>query len=238
MFLKTILSLFVVCCSLSLNAQNSGATPSPERTATEIAEDTQYLLEASNNVEKNRYEGIRGTPYRYKTFGKVLLFDAAMHPYPLDSANYNGFASEFEFYHEGVLRELNGANFLRVEVPQPEGSNHIYVRGINMKFRDSYARILFQGDNIMSTIIYNVINDEKIVEKPGQTLKLERFSPKTLYYAMVDGDFVTLKLSAKSLAEDLGHPSELKKFIKEEKLKPGRNEDLIRIFQEADKLFE
>ena len=237
MTLKTILSLFMVCCWLSLSAQDYKPAPNDERSATEIAGDFNYLLRASRTVVTKRYPGVRGTPYRYKNFGQVQLFDAAMHPYPLDSANYNGFSSQFEFYHEGVLRELNGNNFLRVEVVQPEGANHIYARGINMKFRKSYARVIFQGENIIATQIYNVINDEKVVEKPGQTLKLRRFSAKSLHYAMVDGEFVTLKLTPKNLAEDLGHPSALKKFMKAEKLKPKREADLLLIFAEADGLF-
>jgi hypothetical protein len=209
----------------------------PVQTAEVGDDDLAYLLDASRVVDTKRYPGVRGTPYRYKTFGKVLLFDTAMHPYPLDSSNYNGFSNQYEFYHEGVLRELNGSNFLRVEVPQAEGPDHIYARGINMKFRESYARIIFQGENIIATQVYNVINDEKIVENPGETLKLRRFSAKTLHFAMVDGEFVTLKLSPKKIAEGLGHPSELKKFIKEEKLKPSNEADLMRIFEKADTLF-
>lgn len=239
MTLKTILSLLMVCYGLSVNAQGINTEHNEERSATELAEDLNYLLEASRNLtsEKDRYKDIRGTPYRYKDFGKVILFDASMRSYPLDSANYNAFSNHYEFYHEGVLRELNGNNFLRVEVPQAEGLNHLYARGLNMKFSKSYARIIFQGENIIATQIYNVINDEKVVENPGGTVKLRRFSAKTLHYAMVDGEFVTLKLTAKSLAEDLGHPSELKKFIKGEKLKPGRDADLLRIFEEADGMF-
>jgi len=237
MFFRTLLSVFVVCCGLSVGAQGINTDHNVERSATELAEDLKYILEASRNIKEVRYEGIRGTPYRYKDFGKAILFDASMRPYPLDSVNYNGFSNHFDFFHEGVLRELNGNNFLRVEVPQAEGPNHIYARGLNVKFPKSYARIVFQGDNIIATLIYNVINDEKIVENPGQTLKLQRFSAKSLYYALVDGEFVTLKLTAKKLAEDLGFPSELKKFIKKEKLKPGRDEDLVKIFAAADGMF-
>lgn len=237
MTLKTIFALFIVCLCLSLNAQGIDTEHKVERSAAEQAEDLNYILEASRTITEARYEGIRGTPYRYQEFGKAILFDASMRPYPLDNVNYNGFSNHFDFYHEGVLRELNGQNFLRVEIPQPDGPNHIYARGLNVKFPQSYARIVYQGDNIIATLIYNVINDEKIVENPGQTLKLQRFSAKSLYYALVDGDFVTLKLTAKALAEDLGFPAELKKFIKKEKLKPGRDADLIRIFAEADGMF-
>jgi hypothetical protein len=236
MFFKTILPLLVVCCGISVSAQGVNTEHNTERSAAEMAEDLTYILEASRTLEV-RYEGIRGTPYRYKDFGKAILFDASMRPYPLDSVNYNGFSNHFDFYHEGVLRELNGHNFLRVEVPQQEGPNHIYARGLNVKFPESYARIVYQGENIIATLIYNVINDEKIVEKPGQTLKLQRFNAKSLYYALVDGDFVTLKLTAKALAEDLGFPSELKQYIKKEKLKPGRDADLVKIFVAADGMF-
>lgn len=237
MFFKTILSSLVVCFGLFVNAQGIDTEHKEERSAAELAGDLNYILKASRNIKEVRYEGIRGTPYRYEDFDKIILFDASMRSYPLDSANYNGFSNHFDFYHEGVLRELNGNNFLRVEVPQAEGEHHIYARGLNVKFPESYARIVYQGENIIATLIYNVLNDEKIVENPGQTLKLQRFSAKSLYYAMVDGEFMTLKLTAKSLAEDLGFPAELKKFIKKEKLKPGKDEDLIRIFAAADEMF-
>lgn len=227
----------MVCLAGAATAQGIDTEHKTERGAAELAEDLNYILEASRNITEKRYEGVRGTPYRYKDFGKVILFDASMRSYPLDKANYNGYSNHFEFYHEGVLRELNGNNFLRVEVPQAGGDNHIYARGLNIKFPKSYARIVYQGENIIATLIHNVIIDEKVVETPGKTERLKRFSAKSLNYAMVDGEFVTLKLTPKNLAEDLGFPAELRKFIKKEKLKPGRDADLVRIFKEADGMF-
>jgi hypothetical protein len=97
---------------------------------------------------------------------------------------------------------------------------------------------VYRGDYITATMVYDVINDEKVVQDVGRTLKLRRFSAKSLHYAMVDGDFMTLKMTAKNLAADLGHKSELLKFIKSDKLKVSQDVDLVKIYQKADSLFE
>ncbi len=197
-----------------------------------------YLIEASRLIDPDRYADVRGTPYRYPEFRKVVLFDATLNQYPLDSANLNGFTSQFEYYApDGQIRELNPANFLRAEVTLEDGSKHIYGRGINPKFRDRYAQIIHRGDYITCTMVYDIINDEKVVQDVGRTLKLRRFSAKSLYFAMVDGDFLPLKMTAKNIAEDLGFKTQLLKYIKAEKLKVTRDEDLVRIFEKAETLF-
>ncbi|MEM9928932.1 MAG: hypothetical protein AAF840_03845, partial [Bacteroidota bacterium] len=198
-----------------------------------------YLIETSRLIDPDRYVEVRGTPYRYKEFRKITLYDATLNEYPLERANLNGFTSQFEYYApDGQIRELNPANFLRAEVALDDGSKHIYGRGINPKFRDRYAQIVHRGDYITCTMVYDVKNDEKVVQDVGRTLKLRRFSAKSLYFAMVDGDFVTMKMTAKNVAEDLGFKAELLKFIKSEKLKVSDDDDLIRVLEKAETLFE
>lgn len=196
-----------------------------------------YLYEVSRKVDPDRYSEVRGTPYRYKKFGRIDIYDITLNKYQLDSANLNGFTSQFEFYIDGILRELEPNNFIRVEVAQEEGI-HKYARGINPKFRDRYAQIIYKGDNIIATMVYDVKNDEKIVQDVGKTLKLRRFSAKSLHFAMVDGDLIPITLSAKKIAADLGFKKELAAFIKAEKLKPGKLTDLVRIYEQADGMIE
>lgn len=230
---KTLVFLFLVCFSLFLSAQaeTEQKTNDPGATA--------YLIEASRAVDPDRYTEIRGTPYRYKDFGPITVFDPTLNEYHLEKANLNGFTSQVEYYAaDGTLRELAPANFLRFEVPQEDGTKHTYGRGINPKFRDRYAQIIYKGDNLTATMVYDIINDEKVVQDVGRTLKLRRFSAKSLHYAMVDGEFVTLKMTAKNLAEDLGHKAEILKFIKTEKLNVNDDTDLVRIYTYADGLFE
>jgi hypothetical protein len=229
--LKTITTCLLVFTTFFLLDQSD---------TTEDQEDMlAYLIEASREIEPNRYKDIRGTPYRYEDFRPVTVYDATLNAYPLERANINGFTNQIEYYSpNGTIRELSTQNFLRIVVPQEDGPKHVYGRGINPKFRDRYAQIIYRGDYITATMVYDVKNDEKVVQDVGKTLKLRRFSAKSLHFAMVDGDFMTLKMTAKSLAEDLGNKAALLKFIKSEKLKVSQDADLIRIYEKADSLFE
>ena len=201
------------------------------------AETIDYLYEVSRKVDPDRYSEVRGTPYRYDEFGPVEVYDITLHKYLLDSANLNGFTSQFEYYVDGILRELQPSTFIRAEVPQEDGADK-YARGINAKFRDHYAQIIYKGENIIATMVYDVKNDEKVVQDVGKTIRLRRFSAKSLHFAMVDGEMMPITLSPKRIAGDLGYKKELLAFIKDEKLKPGKPGDLIRIYQKADSLFE
>ena len=197
-----------------------------------------YLYEVSRKVDPDRYSEVRGTPYRYKEFGPVVIYDITLNKYELDSANLNGFTSQFEFYVDGILRELLPGNFIRAEVPDRDGMTHKYAHGINAKFPDRYAEIVYKGDNIIATMVYEVKNDEKVVQDVGKTLRLRRFNAKSLHLAMVDGDLVPITLSAKKLAADLGFKKEIAAYIKEEKLKPGQRADLLKIYARADEMVE
>jgi len=234
---KTLFTLFLVCISCYLSAQSSdeSSADTPEELSTDAL---NYLVEASRAAEQKRYKDVRGTPFRYKEFGPGYLYDVTLNEYYIDSLNYNGFTSQFELYVDGQLRELNPNNFLRVEMVVSDDERHVYGRGINPKFRDRYAEVLYKGDFVTGTMVYDVKNEEKVVQDVGKTLKLRRFTPKSLHYAMVDGDFVTLKMTTKNVAEDLGFKSELIKFMKANKLKPGKREDLIKIYAKADELYQ
>jgi len=201
------------------------------------AETIDYLYEVSREVDPKRYSDVRGTPYRYDEFGPVEVYDITLNKYLLDSANLNGFTSQFEYYVDGNLRELQPNTFIRAEVPQEDGT-HKYARGINAKFRNHYAQIIYKGDNIIATMVYDVKNDEKVVQDVGKTIRLRRFSAKSLHFAMIDGEMEPITLSPKKIATDLGNKKKLLAFIKGEKLKPGKPGDLIRIYEKADSLFE
>lgn len=194
-----------------------------------------YIYELSRKVDPDRYTEVRGTPYRYKTFRKAIMYDITLNAYPLDSVNLNGFTSQFEFIVDGIKRELSPENFIRVEIEGPDGKDK-YARGINPKYRDMYAQIVHKGDNLVATMVYEVKNDEKVVQDVGKTVRLRRFSPKSLHFAMVEGELVTIVTSPKRIAKDLGFKKELGAFIKSEKLKPGRIKDLVRIYAQADNL--
>ncbi|MTB49691.1 hypothetical protein [Lewinella sp. W8] len=201
-------------------------------------EDYEYLIESSRAIDPDRYTEVRGTPFRYKTFRPAVLYDVGVNQYALDSVNLNGFTHQFEFKWEGQWRELNPNSFLRGEIKDDDGVLHTYGRKINPRFPNKYAEIIYNGDFIVATMVYDVQNDEKIVQDVGKTLKLRRFSSKSLHFAMVDGDLIAVKTTPKNLAADLGHKAELSKFIKANKLKPHRREDLIKIYQKADELFD
>lgn len=224
MFVKTSFLLLLLCVvSRPCEAQQSEA---------------EYLLEASRPVDADRYETVRGTPYRYDAFLPGTLYDTALNPYELDSINLNGFTNQFEYYVDGELRELAGPNFLRVEVSPEDGSKHTYGWNINFKFPNKYAELLIRGDYVTGTMVFEVANDEKVVQDVGKTVKLQRFNSKSHYYAMVDGELIALSSNARRLAEELGFQKELSQFIKENKLKPGRHDDLIEILAQAEELYD
>ncbi|MBC6993965.1 hypothetical protein QWY85_09810 [Neolewinella lacunae] len=200
--------------------------------------DLAYLATVSRAVDPDRYREVRGTPYVLEAFGPATLFDLTLNEYQLDSVNLNGFTNQFEFSIEGHLRELNPNNFLRVEVALADGSKATYAFGINPTFPKMYAEIVYKGENIVTTLVNEITNEEKVVQDVGRTLTLRRFNAKTHTYAVVDGEFISLSNSPKKLAAELGNPAELSKFIKAEKLNPAKRADFLRILQRADELLD
>ena len=198
--------------------------------------EAEYLLDASRPVALNRYEKIRGTPYRYDAFLPGTIYDITLNPYELDSLNYNGFTHQFEYYVGGELRELANNNFLRAVINLGEDESHVYGWNLNPKFRNHYAELLYSGEFVSATLVYEVVNDEKVVQDVGETKRLQRFNKQENLYASVDGDLIPLSNSPKRLAADLGYRNEITDFIKEHKLKPSDRQDLVKILAYADEL--
>jgi hypothetical protein len=84
--LKTITVCFLVFTSCFLFAQPDSTADQDEAMA--------YLIEASQAIDPIRYKDVRGTPYRYKDFGPMTIYDATLNEYPLERANLNGFTSQ------------------------------------------------------------------------------------------------------------------------------------------------
>ena len=198
--------------------------------------EAEYLLEASCPAAANRYEKIRGTPFRYDDFLPGVLYDTALNPYELDSVNYNGFTHQFEYYANGELRELAQNNFLRAVIHLGNDVSHVYGWNLNPKFRNHYAELVYSGEYVSATLVYEVVNDEKVVQDVGETKRMQRFNKQENFYASVDGDLLPLSMNAKRLAADLGYRSEIADFIKEHKLKPAQREDLVKILAYANEL--
>lgn len=216
--------------------------------AQQPADDTTFLLEASKAVEADRYlkvkgstyrsREIQGSPYRYPTFGPVILYDLMLNAYALDSANLNGYSNRFEYYDGDELRELATTNFIRAEVPDREGGTHLYVRGGNPKFPKRFAEIVYEDDQLRATVLHHVINDKRELQDVGKTLILESFVAKRLHFATLNGEVVAVALNPKKLATVLGHRQALLAFMKKEKLKPSRRADLIRIYEKTVELMK
>jgi hypothetical protein len=209
----------------------------PLTVAAQLAQ-SDYPLEASRPVAEDRYGEVRGTPYRYASFRPGALFDVTVRRYEFDSLNFNAFTSQFEYLTDGEVRELAQRKFLRASITDDGGEEHIYGWSINPRFPDKYAELIYRGEFITVTLIYDVVSDEKVVEDVGKTLRLRRFTPKRLYYAFVDGELVVLHLKPRKLATDLGFRREIGQFIREHNLKPERWADLLRILSFADDLYE
>ncbi|MBB4079914.1 hypothetical protein GGR28_002541 [Lewinella aquimaris] len=203
-----------------------------------MAQETEvdYLHENSLVVEFGRYRGVQGTAYRYATFRPGVLYDAALNEYPVDSLNFNGFTSRFECVIDGELRELAGHHFLRARVRDDDGVEHTYGWAINPSLPDKYAELLFHGDFLTASMFYEVTNDYKGESSMGKPGRLARFVSRSHYYAMVDGELVSLSMSPRRLAGDLGLREELTAYIKEHKLKTANRDDLLRILARAEAL--
>ncbi|WP_116125710.1 hypothetical protein [Lewinella sp. IMCC34183] len=238
MFVRTIFAALLVCaCSLSLSAQAADAvgeaSPAGEASLAELAR----LRRLSRVVYTARYDGVRGTPYRYEEFRPGVVFDNALNRYALDSLNFNGFTNQFEYVIFGQLRELPQQNFLRADLDDGNGGRHVYAFGINPRFPTYYAELVYQGDFVTATMIYDVTNDVKVIQDVGRTMRLRRFDAKSLYFAYVDGEFVSLRLQPRRLAADLGHRGPLRRFMEDGDLDPSRRDDLLEILSFAERLY-
>lgn len=199
--------------------------------ATLLAQESDVLLTNSRSVDKDRYKGVKGSPYLYEDWhkGKIISVDAdAIEGILL---NFNGKTEGFEIKKGDNFIELDPKWYTRVLVEDKEpGEFTVFQKNFLPPLANKFTRVVYKGKNL--SLVEDFISkiEVKVINNVGKKEEIKRFYSKRNYFLIKDKKITLLKTKKKSLLNLLGHKSELESYIKKEKLKLSSEADLVQLF--------
>lgn len=195
-----------------------------------LAQETDVLMTNSRSVDKDRYEGVKGSPYVFDDWrkGKIISVDADIIVGVL--LNFNGKTEGFEIKKGNNFIELDPKWYIRVVIEGDSEEAIIFQKNFLPPLANKFTRVVYEGENL--SIVENFISkiEIKVINNVGKKEELKRFYSKRNYFLIKGKKITLLKTKKKSLYALLGHKAELESFIKKEKLKLSSETDLIKLF--------
>lgn len=197
-----------------------------------VAQETDVLMTNTRGIDKDRYKGVKGTPYIYDEWqtGRIISVDAdVIEGVPL---NFNGMTNGFEIKKGNAYIELDPKWYIRVIVDgkTPE-EDVVFQKNFLPPLKDKFTRQVFKGKDFTVVEDFRSKIETKVINNVGKNEILKKFYSKTNYYLIKDRKPTMFRLKKKVLFPLLGHEKELEKFIKKEKIKLNNEENLIRLLK-------
>lgn len=199
-------------------------------TSSLTAQETDVLMTNTRGIDKDRYKGIKGSPYIFDEWqiGRIISVDAdVIEGVPL---NFNGKTNGFEIKKGNTYIELDPKWYIRVIIDgkTPE-EDIIFQKNFLPPLKNKFTRQVFKGKELTIVEEYTSKIETQTINNVGKNVVLEKFYSKTKYYLIKDQKPIFFRLKKKLLLPLLGHEKELEKFLKKEKIRLNTEEDLIRL---------
>jgi len=185
--------------------------------------------------EDKRYEEIKGSPYFFDDFLEGIITDKRGAEYPLSQINYNGQENSFEIRRLGFFIILEDSWVETVKV-FPNGKNidkrtQLFVRNYFPTIKGKYVIVLYEKENMSFFKEVNVRRKIVSSDVPGEEKTSMKFDRQTKYHLYENNELKTIKPKKKHLLSILNHSKEVEQFLKKEKIKATKEEDLIKLME-------
>lgn len=199
-------------------------------TTTLFAQATDVLMTNSRSIDKDRYKGVKRSPYLFEDWrkGKIISADAAIIEGVL--LNFNGETEGFEIKKGDNFIELDPKWYIRVLLEEESGEVITFQKNFSPPLTNKFTRVVYKGKNLSIVEDFIAKIEVKVVNNVGKKEEFKRFYSKRNYFLIKDKKITLIKAKKKSLYALLGHKAELDSFIKKGKLKLSTETDLIKLF--------
>ena len=199
-------------------------------TTTLLAQETDVLMTNSRSIDKDRYKGVKGSPYQFEDWrkGKIISADADVIEGVL--LNFNGKTEGFEIKKGDNFIELDPKWYIRVLLEDESGETVTFQKNFLPPLANKFTRVVYKGKNLSIVEDFIAKIEIKVVNNVGKKEEFKRFYNKRNFFLIKDKKITLLKTKKKSLYALLGHKSALESFVKKEKLRLSNEADLIKLF--------
>lgn len=189
--------------------------------------------------ESSQYKATNGTPYFIKEFRSGTIIDRSGRERKV-FLKYDTYKEEIELFNDGQTLMIDKNVYPKFTIEFIEESlgkrirytfsNEIQIPGYK---KSKYSLVLSKGKNVKLVKVYNTILNESQDQGYGGTVTPHWFQTQEIYYLLkASGEAIEIKKSNnKSVLKALGgaESAEVKAFLKQNKIKIRKEEDLIQV---------
>lgn len=180
-------------------------------------------------IVENRYIKVKGSAYLFENWlpGKIYAFEGEVVPH--NKINYNTMTGKIEIQNEnGSLTVINEVLYHQVEILK--GDQTLTFANRLTKGDINYYRVIYRGDQLafLEKTVAKV-NTENASEYSAYKLT-GTFDKDTNHYILKDGQMQEVFRNKKKILEFF-NSKELEQFVKKEKIKFKKDEDLAKAFE-------
>lgn len=179
-------------------------------------------------------DDIRGSKYLYKDWVEATIIDTDDKMITDVSVNYNGYTKKFEMLERGNKKvELNSWLYQQINVYKDKKMHtfKLYKDGDT----PAYFKVIYEGEK--ASFLEKFDTKLKVDEIPnyGSSTSTKKYLNRKSTYIYTEGNLIEVKRKDKDIVKVLGK-KELKKYIKENKLKIKEDKDLSALFEYHESL--
>jgi hypothetical protein len=190
-----------------------------------------HFFDNTREIEINRYEDVKGTPYIYKEWRLANIIDSKDLIFEDVKINYNGYTENFEVRIDNKFIELDEKFYKRIDVLIPNNEKEVYLPGVHEKLNKKFIRVLFKKDKIMLLKDFKARMIENVVQNVGKPETFKRFVPIKKYFILNTDELTPINLTKKSILAYFDNKIDLDDFVKKNKIKMKSEEDIIKILE-------
>lgn len=186
------------------------------------------------DYDSKKYDDYRGSPYLWEENKKVVIFDKHGREHTVIKGNYNVLENEFEVYQKGKFIQLPHATYPIIKIVEDPNITYSLRSNVHPKLRNKYCILHAKTNNYFVYESRTAKQKSVKVETPGVPTYFNKINPRSEYYIVFGSKLISFKISKKKLIKQFGHKKEINSFLKENKIKIKKIEDVLRLFDFLD----
>lgn len=180
-------------------------------------------------IVENRYAGVKGSAHLFDEWlpGKIYEFEGKVLEH--NKINFNAHNGKMEVKDEnGAITIINEILYHRVEIMD---GNQIHTFANRLKPKDiNYYKIIYQGDQLAFLEKSTAKINKGTSSEYNAYKEVGVFDMDTMHFILKDDQIEEVYRNKKKILEFFDS-KELEQFVKKEKLKLNKDEDLIKAFE-------
>lgn len=196
----------------------------------------QHQIKMVNSIvyDADKYKDYKGSPYLWEENKEVIIIDKDAKDYNSVKGNYNGLEGEFEVYKDNVFIRLPHATYVSIEVVNDADISYTLFSNVHPKLVNKYC--IQHADEANYRVFESFIPKESVVklQTPGKATEFNKIIARSQYYILSGRNLIQFKLNKGKLIKQFGHKKEIKAFLKKNKIKIKKIEDVLPLLKFLD----